>query len=96
MGATDEFDYAKEVSPNAGLKIVQVWTKDADQNDFADITLKDYGISKVFNVLCQVHTTDNSVIVTEAATTEVTSGELKVTFPASNDGKKRSILVFGQ
>ena len=96
MGATDEFDYMKEVSPNAGLKILQVWTKDADENDYADIDIEKAGINKVFNVLCQVHTTDNAVIATEVATTSIESDKLRVTFPSSNDGKKRSILVFGQ
>jgi len=96
MGATDEFDYAKEVSPNAGLKIVQVFTKDADENDYADVDIEAYGIKKVFNVLCQVHTTDNAVLLTEVATTSIVSDKLRVTFPESNDGKKRSILVFGQ
>ena len=96
MGATDEFDYMKEVSPNAGLKIIQVWTKDADENDYADIDIAAAGISKVFNVLCQVHTTDNAVMVTEVATTSIVSDKLRVTFPGDNDGEKRSILVFGE
>jgi len=96
MTAADKLSYVKEVSPNAGLKIIQAFSANANQNDFVEITLSTYGIKSVFNVLCQVHTTDNSVIVTEAATTAVASGVLKVTFPASNDGKKRSVLVFGQ
>ena len=96
MGATNELAKVNEVSPALGVKVLQVWTDDADENDFAEFTLADYGLKTVYNVLCQVHTTDNSVIVTEVATTEVDDGELKVTFPGSNDGKKRSILVFGQ
>ena len=84
-----------EVSPNAGLKIIQAWTANGDQNNVTKIDLKAAGISTLYNVLCQVHTTDNSVIVTEAATTSVSTGVLTVTLPASNDGKKRSILVFG-
>lgn len=85
----------KEVSPNAGLKVIQVFTAAGDSADTTPITLANYGIKTLYNVLCQVHTTDNSVIVTEAATTAVASGVLTVTIPAGNDGKKRSILVFG-
>jgi hypothetical protein len=85
----------KEVSPNAGLKIVQVWTEAADSADTTVITLANYGIKTVYNVICQVHTTDNSVIVTEASTTAVATGDLTVTIAAGNDGKKRSILIFG-
>ena len=95
MAAADKLSSVTEAAPNAGVKILQLWTDDGDENDFAEFTLAEYGIAKVYNVLCQVHTTDNSVIVTEAATTEVDDGKLKVTFPADNDGKKRSILVFG-
>ena len=96
MGA-DEFDYMKEVSPNAGVKILQVWTKDADKDDYADIDIEAAGISKVFNVLCQVHTTDNEVIKTEVVTTSIESDKLRVTISSDDDdGKKRSILVFGQ
>lgn len=92
----DKLASITEVAPNCGLKILQLWTDDGDENDFAEFTLANYGITEVYNVLCQVHTTDNSVIATEVATTEVDDGKLKVTFPSDNDGKKRSILVFGK
>jgi len=85
----------KEVSPNAGLKVIQVWTPDATGTDTVPITLSKYGIKTVYNVLCQVHTTANSVILTEVSTTAVSNGVLTVTIAAGNDGKKRSILVFG-
>lgn len=92
----EKTNVAKEASPNAGLKIVHAFTAAADDADTTKITLADYGIKKLFNVITQVHTTDNSVIVTEAATTAVSAGVLTVTFVASNDGKKRSILIVGE
>lgn len=96
MGATNELAKINEVSPALGLKVLQLWTNDADENDFAQFSLADHGLKTVYNVLTQVHTTDNSVILTEAATTAVSGGNLTVTFPSGNDAKKRSILVFGQ
>ena len=96
MTAADKLASVKEVAPNAGVKLIQAWTDAANQNDFAEINLAKYGLTKVLNVLVSVHATEGSVITTEACTTAVTSGVLKVTFPASSDGKKRSILVVGQ
>ena len=96
MTAADKLASITEAAPNAGVKILQLWTDAGNENDFAEFTLANYGITEVYNVLCQVHTTDNSVIVTEAATTAVSGGKLKVTFPSGNDAKKRSILVFGK
>jgi len=86
---------AKEVSPNAGLKIVQAWTASGSSSNETKIDLEDFGINTLYNVICQVHTTDNSVIVTEAATCSVSSGVLTVAIPAGNDNKKRSILIVG-
>jgi hypothetical protein len=86
----------KEALPAIGFKIVQAWTAAATSGDTTVIDLSDYGVTTVYNLLCQVHSTDNSVIVTESATTAVSSGELTVTFPSGNDGKKRSILIVGQ
>ena len=86
----------KEVSPALGLKMLQVWTtENADENEVVKVNLKNHGIGTLYNVLCQVHTTDNSVIVTEAATTAVSNGVLTITFPGSNDAKKRSALIVG-
>lgn len=85
----------KEVSPNAGLKIVHAFTAAGDSGDTTTVDLKAFGISSLMNVLCQVHTTDNSVLLTEEATTAVAAGVLTVTLPAENDGKKRSILIVG-
>ena len=85
----------EEISPNAGLKLIHILTAVGDSADTTTITLADYGLTNVYNVICQVHSTALSVIVTEAVTTSVTSGVLTVTLAASNDGKKRSILIVG-
>lgn len=85
-----------EVSPNAGLKIIHLFTGAMNSADTTSVNLADYGISTLYNVITQVHSTDNSVVKTEAATTAVAAGVLTVTAASSNDGKKRSILVIGQ
>jgi hypothetical protein len=95
MTAVEITNVAKEVSPNAGLKIVQVWTAVGSSTNETKIDLDSFGIKTLYNVICQVHTTDNSVIVTEAATCSASSGVLTVTIPSGNDSKKRSILIVG-
>ena len=92
---TEITNTGNEVSPNAGLKIVQIWTAAGSDTNITKVTLADYGISKVYNVITQAHDTENSVIVTEAATTAVSNGVLTVTLLSASDTKKRSILIFG-
>ena len=85
-----------EQSPNAGLKVL--WIETANTADAADtyaITLADYGISKVLAVQSWKHTTDNSVIVTEANTTAVSAGVLTITVAAGTDNDKRVSMVVG-
>jgi len=93
---TEITNSGKEVSPNAGLKIVQVWTAAGSDTNVTKVTLADYGIKKLYNVISQAHTTDNSVIIADDVTTAVSAGVLTVTLPDSADTKKRSILIFGE
>lgn len=87
---------AKELSPNAGLKVVQALTGLVDEDDTTTINLTSFGIKSLRNVISQAHATEGSVVVTEVPTTSVTAGVLTLTFPAGNDAKKRSVLVFGE
>lgn len=93
---TEVTNTVKEITPNAGLKIVQAFTGAMSDTNVTKITLADYGISKVYNVLTQAHDTENSILVTEAATTAVSDGVLTVTVLSASDTKKRSILIFGE
>ena len=88
----------RELAPNCDLKVVLVQTQNtADAGDTIAITLSDYGISAtgLMFVLGNKHTTDGSVIVTEAPTTSVTSGVLTITVPAGTDNDTRAYLLIG-
>jgi hypothetical protein len=95
MTAVEVTNSVKEITPNAGLKIVQVWTAIASNTNVTKVTLADYGIKTLYNVITQAHDTENSILVTEAATTAVSAGVLTVTFGSASDTKKRSILIVG-
>ena len=88
-----------EVSPNGGLKTVIVTV--ANTTDAADtlaVTLTSNGIAAdgLLAVLGWSHTTDGSVIVTEAPTTSVTAGVLTITVPAGTDNDYRVYMLIGK
>ena len=88
-----------QAGPNCGL--TDFWVQTLDTVDAADtlaLTLKDYGISDTGLLAVQSwkHTTNNSVIVTEANTTAVSSGVLTITFVAGSDNDARVIRVTGR
>ena len=87
-----------EVAPNAGLKIVTLvsGTTVTGATDTMALTLADYGISRVLSVSAVVHTTDYSVIVSEAGTTAVSNGVLTYTTASGNNNKRRVVTVIGQ
>jgi hypothetical protein len=64
--------------------------------DTVEVTLANYGITSVLAVYTVVHTTDYSVMVSEAATTAVASGVLTVTTASGNNNKRRVVTVFGK
>lgn len=81
-----------------GVKEVWFYTQDdADATDTIAITLSDYGIhpNGLLAVQSWKHTTNHSVIVTEANTTAVSSGVLTVTIAAGTDNDARVIRVTG-
>jgi|ETNvirnome_2_300_1030623.scaffolds.fasta_scaffold00052_57 hypothetical protein len=88
-----------EQAPNSGLKrLLFITPNTADATDTLAITLTDYGISATGLLAVQSwkHTTDGSVIVTEANTTAVSSGVLTVTIPAGTDNDMRVVEVIGR
>ena len=88
-----------EVVPNAGLKrVLFVLANTVDAADTVAITLATHGISAtgLLAVSGWVHTTDGSVITTEAVTTSVTAGVLTVTIPAGTNNDFRVIEIVGR
>ena len=79
--------------PGFCLKIETADT--ADDGDTIVVTLADYGMKTIEGILGFTHSTTDSVVITEAPTTSVTSGVLTITIGGSTDNKKRVIYVFG-
>ena len=87
----------KEIAPNAGLKLVTVETAaTVDSNDTIAITLANYGIVRFLSIFGATHTTDGSVVITEAPTTSVTSGVLTVTVGGASSNQVRVYTIVGQ
>jgi hypothetical protein len=98
MVATSILKSWEEV-PNAELKRVLFITPNtADAANTLEITLADYGISAtgLLAVSSWKHTTDGSVIVTEANTTTVSAGVLTVTIAAGTDNDLRVVEIIGR
>ena len=88
-----------EMGPNSELKrVLFVTPNTADAGNTLEITLTDYGISATGLLAIQSwkHTTDGSVIVTEANTCAVSSGVLTVTVTAGTDDDMRVVEIIGR
>lgn len=85
-----------EVTPALGVKLLKVETANTvDAGDHFHVTLADYGIATLEAIIGMIHTTEDSVIATEADTTSVTSGVLTVTIAAGSDDCKRVVILVG-
>jgi len=84
--------------PALGRKMIMVETPTtADTGNTIVITLADYGISTFLGILGFAHSTENSVVITEAPTTSVTTGTLTITIGGSlNTDDKRVYIIWGK
>lgn len=82
-------------SPYAMKEIMVVAPDTADDTDTMTIPLADYGITTLKFVQGYAHTTNNSVIITEAPTTSVSNGVLTITVGGSADNDLRVFRVGG-
>ena len=95
MAAITDID-TFDIVPALGVKKVLIQPRNTvDAADTIAITLSDHGIGELIGVLAWVHTTDGSVITTEAVTTSVTSGVVTITIPAGTDNDTRVIELTG-
>ena len=89
----------EQLHPMGGkLVMLKSGTTLCGTTDTLTLTLADFGIKKVLAVKTFVHTTDYSVIVTEAATTAVATGILTVQplTTAGHEDKRRIVMVHGE
>lgn len=84
----------KRIIPGTLLKIETAAT--ADDGDTIILTLQDYGMKTIEGILGFTHSTTDSIVITEAPTTSVTTGVLTITVGGSTDDKKRTFYVFGE
>jgi hypothetical protein len=78
-------------------KIVKITTAaTVDDGDTILMTLADYGMAAIDAILGFTHSTTDSIIISEAPTTSVTTGVLTITVGGSTDDKKRVFLIFGR
>ena len=81
---------------SSGLKELIITTANtADDGDTIVVTLKRYGISTLLSIFGCAHSTEDSIIVTEAPTTSVTTGTLTITIGGSTDNLKRVYVLRG-
>lgn len=86
-----------DVSPAMGAKMLLVTTPaTADDGDTIAVTLADFGVSTFLGILGQTHSTEDSIVITEAPTTAVSTGVLTITVGGSTDNKKRVFIVWGE
>jgi len=97
---TDLTSTRKELIIAQGAKLVLLITADSPTlvggTDTLTMTLADFGIKNILAVRGYVHTTDNSVITTDAGTCAVATGVLTYTTELANNNKKRVVVVWGE
>lgn len=77
-------------------ELLIITSSTANTDDTIAFDLSDYGMKSFYYIHGVVHTTANSVIVEEAPTTAVSSGELTITLGGtSQDNKIRVYRVIG-
>ena len=96
--AVDGYEIIEALPNNNG--IVELWVQTlntADAGDTIAITLPNWGIEAtgLLSIESWKHTTDGSIIVTEANTCAVVAGVLTITLVAGTDNDTRIIRVVG-
>lgn len=84
-----------KVSP-FGFKVAMLELPNTiDAADTATVVLADLGMTTLWYSTTFTHSTENSVVITEEATTSVTSGILSLANSGVTDNVKRAYLVIG-
>jgi len=84
-----------EITPNSGVKILQLVTDaTVDDGDTVQIDLSDWGCTNIHGIQGFQEGTAGQVITTEAPTTAVSSSILTITVGGSDDNKVRTFIVF--
>jgi hypothetical protein len=98
MGAVTKLASFDEIPALSLKRVLFTLANTVDAADTFAITLADYGISPtgLLAVSSWVHTTDGSVITTEANTSAVSAGVATITIAAGTDNDFRVIEIVGR
>lgn len=93
----DKTESRQENFPSMGIKEVVIRTGTDVEAGAATLvmTLADYGMNRVIAVWGMVHTTDYDIMVQDAGSTAVASGDLTITVAGGNENKRRVYIVWG-
>ena len=95
---TDVTTDRKEISPRLEAKqiLLQTGLTVTGGTSFVTLNLASVGMKKVLHISAVRHSTDGSVIVSEAVTSAVSDGVLTVTTAAGNNNQRRVVIVTGE
>jgi len=95
MTALGEVGTIKEITPNLGVKVIQIVTAATVVSaDTFTVDLSAYGCTNIHGILGFVETTAGSVVATEAPTTAVSSSTLTVTVGGSAVTAVRTYIIY--
>jgi hypothetical protein len=96
MVALGEVGERTIITPNCGVKVIQLVTGAVDTGDTIDVTLTNYGARNIHGILgFECSGGAGSVVTAEQPTTAVTTGVLTITVGGTaNDGEIRQYVIF--
>jgi len=84
-----------EITPNCGVKLIQVVTDaTVDDGDTLTVDLSKYGCTNIHGIQGFSESTTGQVVVTEAPTTAVSSSTLTITVGGSADNRVRTYIIW--
>jgi len=87
--------YVNEVAPVSEYKCVIVELPSTTDNaDTFTLDMGEYGCSRLSAIFGNEHSTDGSVVITQAPTTSVSSGTVTVTVGGSNGNLTRTYVLW--
>lgn len=95
MGDLGDVGTNTEITPNSGVKMIQsVLDATVDDGDSFTVDLTKFGCTNIHGIQGFQESTTGQVIITEAPTTSVSNGTLKVTVGGGDDNKVRSFIIW--
>ncbi len=95
MTALGDVGVNTEITPNSGVKMIQVVTDaTVDDGDTLTVDLSKFGCTNIHGIQGFSASTTGEVVVTEAPTTVVSSSTLTITVGGSADNRVRTYIIW--